>query len=907
MKKNSKLVSARTRRTAVDDGAAILEAGARLYNERRFAEMRALLAPALEKSPEDPGLNSLMGQVTLATGDSQAALGHFEHVLRHLPNHPELLAHRAMCLLKLGRRDEAKDALEAVLALAPQSVVTLKYLGALHGESGAQAKAEEYLRRALLVDPNEPEVLCLLGKTLLESKQGGDAHLFVKRAIKLRPQWATPFNLLGAIFRQRCRFRTALSCYRRAWLMEPNDLGANVNYGVGLLETGRVHEAITQFRQFLATDPSCDQARFNMATALLQIGQLQEGWEAYDARRKIHRLRDSDLPYPDWQGEPITDKNILVLAEQGIGDEIWAASMFGDLIALAEHCIFECEPRLVTLFKRSFPQATITPRLAQAVSYPKERPADVKLPAMSLARWLRVRPEQFPGKVGYLIADPERQEYWRWRIGQLGHGLKVGISWRSMNLAGTRNDSYTALSQWADILAVPGVHFVNLQYGDCQSEIDQACADAGVSIHNFRDIDLKDGFDDVAALIGVLDAVIAPDNTVGAMAGALNVPVLQFVPSKYWSCHGHDYHPWFPSAKLFFRPWDHTWDDTLRALANELARRSRQAAREDTASALGSDEERKLLRTRVERGALFFISNQPERAKAICLEILSARPRHSDALLLLGAAERKLGNGEAAERSLLEAISIDPLLADAQNLLGAVYLDRGVLDKAENAFLQALEVRPGFLDALNNLGSVAAARTDYSAALRYYRTAIDTFSGFVIARYNLATALDITGDHDEALIEYLTVVEADPCHADAWNNLGILYGRLGRMEDSEQSYRKALALKPDDAGIKINCAKQILRGSNDRGEAVTLLVEAAKVRPDDSRLFNTLGVAYATQENFENARENFQRAIDLQGDYADAYRNLGIALQKLGRLEEARDVLLKGKALAVDKNSPPLH
>jgi len=42
------------------------------------------------------------------------------------------------------------------------------------------------------------------------------------------------------------------------------------------------------------------------------------------------------------------------------------------------------------------------------------------------------------------------------------------------------------------------------------------------------------------------------------------------------------------------------------------------------------------------------------------------------------------------------------------------------------------------------------------------------------------------------------------------------------------------------------------------------------------------------------AAEQFEKAVSLDPDYAEAYRNLGLALQHLGRLEEARDVLLKG-------------
>jgi len=886
------------------ENLALLEEAARLFNARQFQPMRVLLEPALKADPDDVGLNSLMGQLALATDEYETALTCFDKVLLRFPDQLEFLIHRAMCLQKLDRKDEARAALERLHEQAPQNAVILKHLAVLSEQSKETKKAEEYLRKALEIDPFDAEILCLLGKILVDTQREKDALPYLKKAAKLRPTWVAPFGLLGAMYRQQCRFKTALSFYRYALRIAPDDVSSAVNYGVALQDTGRVQASIDQYRSHLVAHPASDQARFNLSMALLQIGKLEEGWEAYETRRTLHQMRDTDLPYPDWQGEPLQGKNILVLSEQGIGDEIWAASMFDDLIHQAGHCILECEPRLVTLFKRSFPEATVVPRHLQSVVYPSERPADVKLPAMSLARWLRRSLSQFPGKLAYLKPDPEREKFWHWRVAQLGAGLKVGISWRSMNIAGTRNNSYTTLTQWREILAVDGVQFINLQYGECQDELDRAMEDYGIRIHNFRDIDLKDGFDDVAALMTACDVVIAPDNTVGALAGALNIPTLQFVPSNYWSCHGLDYHPWYPSTKLFFRPWDQAWDTTLRSLAGELLRLARQTQAEARcARTVEGEEEAGLLRRRVQRGMLFFSSGQPTRAKSICEEILAVRPEHGEALLLLGATLREQGELGAAEAALVKAVEVDALLVEAKNLLGAVHLDLGQLDQAERLFFAALELRPGYPDALNNLGNVHAARGDYAAAHACYKKAVDTLSGFILGRYNLAMALDMMGKTDEALPEYLTVVESNPAHADAWNNLGILYGKLGRSEDAVEAYRKALAARPDNAMVCLNLAKQILRTGEDKSEAIGLLDKVVKQRPDDPGLSNTLGVAYAMQGEMEKARENFLRATTLDPGFADAFRNLGMACRGLGRLEEARDALQRALQLATNEGT----
>jgi hypothetical protein len=93
------------------------------------------------------------------------------------------------------------------------------------------------------------------------------------------------------------------------------------------------------------------------ATILLSQGIWDPGLEDYE-----HRLRPDgalqvrrDLALPRWQGEDPAGKTLLVVAEQGVGDQMRLAR---DLVALRDLCgglIVECAPRLVPLFSRSLP------------------------------------------------------------------------------------------------------------------------------------------------------------------------------------------------------------------------------------------------------------------------------------------------------------------------------------------------------------------------------------------------------------------------------------------------------------------------------------------------------------------------------------------------------------------------
>jgi len=251
------------------------------------------------------------------------------------------------------------------------------------------------------------------------------------------------------------------------------------------------------------------------------------------------------------------------------------AGMISELAASTAHCIVECEPRLVPLFARSFPDVETVPRTDPP--HPATRNADVQIPAGSAARWLRPSldrfPRRFPAGLGYLRADPERVRHWRERLAALGPGLRVGICWRSALILGMRALQCTSLPQWRSVLAVPGVHYVNLQYDDCRDELDKARASFGVTVRTWPDIDLKQDLDEVAALTTALDLVISVGTAVACMAGALGVPVWQLTLTSCGDCWtmGRDYSPWLPSMRLYERAWDQSWEEVIERLAGDLA------------------------------------------------------------------------------------------------------------------------------------------------------------------------------------------------------------------------------------------------------------------------------------------------------------------------------------------------
>ena len=83
--------------------------------------------------------------------------------------------------------------------------------------------------------------------------------------------------------------------------------------------------------------------------------------------------------FPRWDGSALAGRKILVFTEQGLGDEIMFASCLPQVIAAAGHCVIECSAKVETLFRRSFPAATVYAARADKTPPPSVRAAGIEI------------------------------------------------------------------------------------------------------------------------------------------------------------------------------------------------------------------------------------------------------------------------------------------------------------------------------------------------------------------------------------------------------------------------------------------------------------------------------------------------------------------------------------------------
>lgn len=384
------------------------------------------------------------------------------------------------------------------------------------------------------------------------------------RAVTLDPTNVVSYSKRAITLILADKIREAETSLSRALLLHPNWLEASINYAHVLSTRGDYQSALKMYETIIKDKPDLVEPYFNASVCLLGLGLFQEGWRWYEYRWRMNSIVSFAADFrlcrlksnkPEFDGKTVD--RLLVWGEQGIGDEIMFASIINDTVASTSKLIIACDPRLCSLFSRSFPNADVV----SAKEKIGETRYDAQVSVGGLAKIYRNHESMFIGKTPYLIADKRTSEQLGKRLVQSSR-LKIGLSWRSINADNGKSRSITLKELFGHLGSLP-VAWVNLQYdfnGDDRQQIKDFPA-LKESFFEFPDIDKMRDMESVAALIDQCDLVISIGNTVAHLAGALGKPMFVLVPaggSWRWAGAGSST-PWYPTARVFRKKSEDEW------------------------------------------------------------------------------------------------------------------------------------------------------------------------------------------------------------------------------------------------------------------------------------------------------------------------------------------------------------
>jgi tetratricopeptide (TPR) repeat protein len=460
------------------------------------------------------------------------------------------------------------------LAPRPLDPATLTREAAALMTQGRLEEAEALFARVLAAHPRHPVALWNLGLLLLERERAAEALALADRALAREPRPPQAKLLRGDALQALGRFDEAVTAYDGV----AGDLAASALAKRGLaLAAQQDHAgALAAFDRAMALKPDDPYPPYRRGIVRLQTGDYG-GWADYEARWRLAPFLAKSGGVVSPQVAPrltlsptaddLRDRRILLLGEQGIGDQVMFASMIPDLCRLARSVALVCEPRLVRLFATSFPGIAVAGPADARVG-----PKDVdRLVAMgSLGGLFRGRAADIPG-TPYLAPRPAVVERWAERLGPRRQPLRIGLSWRGGLPTTRRAERSIPLADLAPILDEPGCEFVSLQYGDTDAELAEVNAGRAAPVRAFPRQDIDD-FEELAGLVANLDLVVTVQTALVHLTGGLGKPCLTLVPHNAEWRYGArgSAMPWYRSVRLFRQATPGDWAPVVAEAAEAV-------------------------------------------------------------------------------------------------------------------------------------------------------------------------------------------------------------------------------------------------------------------------------------------------------------------------------------------------
>ncbi|WP_374372742.1 tetratricopeptide repeat protein [Dongia sp.] len=749
-----------------------------LHRDRRdITAAEILFRRSIKADPMRIDAYQGLGELLYNARHLTLAISIFRRGLERAPTRLPLLASLSRCFMQLRRSKEVAHYCEQILAITPDDEDALWQLAWSQIMLGQADKALTTLDHLAAISPGNQRARVLRQIACERLGRQDEAERLWLGLLDGMPADWTLFKSITELYSWSGLFERSYELVDRYISRLPDSMEAMRELCVLQMNDGNFAEAQRTLEVILKQHPDSAQLLMVRALNAFRVGDYETAFKYYEARwgRDTHDAK-WDLPIPDWDGSPLEDGELLIFAEQGVGDHVMSAHLFPELRHKAKRVTLETTVRLISLFQRSFPDMSLVDRNNLPKNWKhhhlRARAAMADLPIL-----LKADMEKLPHRDGYLVPDPALMKKLRQRYQERFPGKKlVGISWRSGNRDSAVIRSID-LPHWRRIFEVPDCAFISLQYGAVDEDIAALKEELGVEVLWDPEIDPMMIMDPFAAQVAAMDLVISVDNSTIHFAGALGVPCWAMLPVNSdwrWQLERSDT-IWYSSLRLFRSLPENggDWAPVIGAVADRLA----HVSDIDLAAARAEADLR-------------------------CMRVMHRFGRVSDA--------------EEFARRLVES---GAHTGEAMHIIGLAALQAGVAQDAVQILSRAMALRPGDSEILGDLIGALDASGQPQQAERLARDALRQAETDAKLLNALGQLLTRQRRFDEATDYFARILRHRPEDVEARQALARLQMLEGETELAQINFNKALNFDPNFRAAHVGLAEIMLREPEPSTEA----------------------------------------------------------------------------------------
>ncbi|MCX8027882.1 MAG: tetratricopeptide repeat protein [Thermodesulfovibrionales bacterium] len=473
---------------------------------------------------------------------------------RTFPMDCDVINNLAITFECLGDVDKAENCYRQVVRLQPHNHIYNFNLGLFLKKKGLLEASIDYFKNALLLKGDFQEAMLELGNALKRLKRHHEAIDIYKNLLNLIPNSPIVLNNIGTTYYEMKQYDKALHYLNEALRLNPHFANAYFNRGLVYKDSFEYDKAIEDYKQAIKINKDYPEAHWNLGLLLLSQGDLDNGWRHYEWRKKlsVYKPFERNFAQPEWNGEVLNDKTVLLHDEQGFGDAIQFVRYARLIKDMGARVVIECLEPLTRLFKFAEGVDDVITR-----GYPLPH-FDFHCSLLTLPLRFKTTIDTIPKSIPYIKPNIDFKD-------KKEPILKIGIAWSGIN---PPHKSCPLDILFDAFLGLDGIRIFNLQ--KIMTVDDKRFLLSKDVVDNMNKV--KD-FLDTAILMADLDIIITIDTAVAHLAGAMGLNVwtiLHYDADWRWLLDRDD-SPWYPTMRLFRQKRFGDWHSVIKQINHALS------------------------------------------------------------------------------------------------------------------------------------------------------------------------------------------------------------------------------------------------------------------------------------------------------------------------------------------------
>ena len=294
-----------------------------------------------------------------------------------------------------------------------------------------------------------------------------------------------------------------------------------------------------------------------------------------------------------------------------------------------------------------------------------------------------------------------------------------------------------------------------------------------------------------------------------------------------------------------------------------------------------------------------YFSHDYELAVKLLEECLQEEPDDISILSEMGKVYVGSGNDEEALKYYSRVLELDDKNFTAIDNIGSIYRRLGRYQDSVDILNKAFEIDKDSIATYYNLGQTYKVMERYDDAIKCFEHVLEKNPNDVLAHNHLGCIYALQNNHEKALELFNKALRIDANHPIIHYNSATSYEALGKYEEAEEAYENALRKKPGWIEAMMSLARlHHICGHDDQAEEI--LRQAINLAYNNPEVHTALGNLLLHKERYEEAGNEFDKALSLNKEFVDALSGKISSLEKLGRKDDAYDLLLQMEQIGPD-------